>query len=84
LLNRTELRKMKAVVDQWKLKHASQAPDPQTGGGAGSLLRGLISTLTTSTKKVIADNPSFAFDQLIRSPEAQALGKTIQGRIKLA
>ncbi|MGU3308516.1 hypothetical protein ACLBW8_19905 [Pseudomonas sp. M5A4_2d] len=84
LLNRTELRKMKAVVDQWKLKHASQASDPQAGVGAGSLLRGLISTLATSTKKVIADNPSLALDQLIRSPEAQALGKTIQGRIKSA
>lgn len=84
LLNTTELRKMKAVVDQWKLKHASQAPDPQAGVGAGSLLRGLISTLATSTKKVIADNPSLALDQLIRSPEAQALGKTIQARIKSA
>ena len=84
LLNKTELRKMKAVVDQWKLKHASQAPDPQAGVGAGSLLHGLTSALATSTKKVIADNPSFAFDQLIRSPEAQALGKTIQGRIKSA
>ncbi|PHN32494.1 hypothetical protein AO240_07545 [Pseudomonas sp. ICMP 460] len=84
LLNKTELRKMKAVVGQWKLKHTSQAPDPQAGAGAGSLLRSLVSTLAASTKKVIADNPSLALDQLIRSPDAQELGKAIQHKLKSA
>lgn len=84
LLNKTELRKMKAVVDQWKLKHTSQAPDPQAGAGAGSLLRSLVSALAASTKKVIADNPPLALDQLIRSPDAQALGTAIQHKLKSA
>lgn len=84
LLNKTSLRKMKAVVDQWKLAHASQAAEPQVGAGAGSLLRSLISTLSASEKKAIADNPSWGVDQLIRSPDAQALGSAIQTRIKLA
>ncbi|MBN2993136.1 hypothetical protein JWR97_19590 [Pseudomonas cedrina subsp. fulgida] len=84
LMSKTDLRKMKVLVDQWKLKHATQAPESQNGPGVGSLLRTLVSTQGAASKKDIAGNPSLALDQLIRSPEAQALGKAIQEKIHLA
>lgn len=83
-LNKTLVRKMKAVVGDWKLKHANQALEPQAGAGAGSLLHSLITGLSPAAKKDIAHNPSSALDQLIRSPEAQALGKAIQEKLRLA
>jgi hypothetical protein len=84
LLSQTSVRKMKAVVGDWKLKHASQTPEPQAGPGAGSLLHSLISRLSPSARKEIAHTPSSVLDQLIRLPEAQALGNAIQVKLTLA
>lgn len=82
LLNVDKLDKIKNVVDQWMSERASPTPGPQAG--AGSLINILISALPASTQNMIADNPAVAMDQLIRSPEAQALGKAIQKEIGLA
>ena len=82
LLNKTALRKMKAVVDPWKLKHASPAPDSHAG--AGSFIRSLMNRPGAPAQKMILDNPSLALDQLIRTPDAQTLGLDIQKRISSA
>lgn len=82
LLNKTALRKMKAVVDPWKLKHASPAPDSHAG--AGSFIRSLMNRPGAPAQKMILDNPPLALDQLIRTPDAQTLGLDIQKRISSA
>lgn len=83
LLNATSLRKMQTVVGEWKKGQATQVSNPQKGPGAGSLLHGLIHALPEATRKLIADNPSLALDQLIRSPEAQKVGEQVQKKLKL-
>lgn len=82
LLSKTELRKMGAVVAQWKARNG--LAEPQAGPGAGSLLHRLISLLPEPTRKLIANNPASAWDLLIRSPEAQAVGEAIQKKLGLA
>lgn len=83
-LGRTSLRKMKAEVDRWRARTATEASNPQAGVGPDSVLRRLISSLGESTRKTIADNPALAWDQLIRSPEALKLGGALQNSLETA
>ena len=83
LLGATSLRKMRAVVDGWKKQQMALASNTPAGVGAASLLALLIGSLPEASRKLIADNPALAMDQLIRSPEAQALGKDIQSKLKI-
>ena len=84
LFTPTQLRKMRAVVNEWKTPPVTQVSNPQSGTGPGRLLGGLISLLPEFTRKVMARNPALARDQLIRTAGAQALGKNIQKTLKLA
>ncbi|KAF2409710.1 hypothetical protein ACMSI6_08540 [Pseudomonas antarctica] len=83
MLGATSLRKMRARVAEWKNRPLTHVSNPQAGGGAGSLLRRLMDALPESARKGVASNPSLALDSLIRSPEAQGLGKEIQKTLKL-
>ncbi|AZE86053.1 hypothetical protein C4J98_4678 [Pseudomonas orientalis] len=76
-LSSTSLRKMA------KLVKAQVAPDTTNAPGAGSLLSRLISHLPDNLRKAMADYPAIALDQLLRTPEAQRLGKLIQGTLKV-
>jgi hypothetical protein len=83
LLGATSLRKMRTVVDGWKKQQMAQVSNTPAGAGPSSLLALLIGSLPEASRKLIADNPALAMDQLIRSPEAHALGKDIQSKIKI-
>lgn len=84
LLDKTQLRKLKAQVSQWKARTANEGANPPAGVGADSLLCRLIGALAESTRKGIAGNPALAWDQLIRSPEALQLGKVLQNKLNTA
>ena len=80
-LSSTSLRKMGKFV-----KAQTQAPTPSetaSAPGANSLLSRLISHLPGHLRKSMADYPSGALDHLIRTPEAQRLGKLIQNVLKV-
>ncbi|MGX5796282.1 hypothetical protein ACWHY4_21335 [Pseudomonas sp. E2-15] len=83
LLGATSLRKMRAVVDEWKTRQVPRVSNPQSEAATGSLLRMLISAIPAPTRQAMAQNPALAREQLIRSPEAQALGQNIQKRLKI-
>jgi hypothetical protein len=85
VLGSTSMRKMQAQVNAWKQQRVSQASDPKAGNGTGTagLLHPLISLLPEAIRKLVSQDPALALDKLIRLPEAQALGKDIQEKIKL-
>ncbi|MGR3888558.1 hypothetical protein [Pseudomonas sp. 1152_12] len=83
ILGATSLRKMRTRVAEWKKRQRTHGSNPQAGGGAGSLLSRLIDALPERARKGVASNPSLALDLLIRSAEAQGLGKEIQEKLKL-
>ena len=76
-LSSTSLRKM------GKLVKAQIAPGTTSAPGTGSLLSRLIDHLPANLRKAMADYPSIALDQLLRTPEAQRLGKLIQEVLKV-
>ncbi|MDY4302447.1 hypothetical protein SO486_20980 [Pseudomonas salmasensis] len=76
-LSSTSLRKMA------KLVKAQIASDTTNSPGAGTLLSRLISHLPDNLRKAMADYPSIALDQLLRTPEAQRLGNLIQEVLKV-
>lgn len=83
LLGATSLRKMRTVVAGWKKQQVAQVSNTPAGAGSSSLLTLLFGSLPEASRKLIAHNPALAMDQLIRSPEAQALGKDIQSKLKI-
>jgi hypothetical protein len=78
-LSSTSLRKMAKLVKT----QLQPSPTPETAPGSGSLLSRLINHLSGNGRKALADYPSAALDQLIRTPEAQRLGKLIQHVLKV-
>lgn len=72
---------VRQIVGQWKARPTTVAPQLQDGPGDDSLLGRLVSHLPQSTRKAIADNPAAALDEIIRSPQAKALGKEIQVKL---
>lgn len=82
LLGATARRRLDSVVKQWLAQHADQPPRTQAGPGRAPLLNRLMDFLPQSTRLAIRDDPAAALDQLIRSPEALALGQAIQSVIK--
>ena len=83
LNRRTPLRLMQSLIDEWKRLHRAEVSDAQTGAGADSLLRLLMNSLPQTIRMMTADNPALVMDQLIRSPEALALGGDAQRLFKL-
>lgn len=77
-LGRDLQAQVRKVVEQWKAQDPVQASSDQSGPGATSLLGRLLRHLPENTRKMISTNPAAALDELIRSPQANALGKQIQ------
>lgn len=84
LLGATLLRKMRTAVSGWKKLHGTEVLNSPAGAGAGSLLHLLIGMLPEATRKKIAENPSSAMDELIRSSKALNLGKDLQNKLQVA
>ena len=84
LLGATLLRKMRTAVSGWKKLHGTEVLNSPAGAGAGSLLHMLIGMLPEATRKKIAENPSSAMDELIRSSKALDLGKDLQNKLQVA
>ncbi|WP_124425125.1 hypothetical protein [Pseudomonas orientalis] len=80
-LSSTSLRKMGKLVKAQI--PSSTAPGTAGAPGTGSLLNRLINLLRDNLRNAIADYPATALDQLIRTPEAQRLGKLIQEEFKI-
>lgn len=81
-LSSTSLRKMGLLVKAQT--QPSTTPEAATAPGASSLLSRLINHLPGHLRKAMTDSPSIALDQLLRTPEAQRLGKLIRRELNLA
>lgn len=71
-------KKLIEIVERWKTLNPDLAPQGQDGPAAQSLFGRLINCLPDDIRKVISTDPETAMNELIRTPEARALGKKIQ------
>ncbi|RZI27834.1 hypothetical protein [Pseudomonas orientalis] len=76
-LSSTSLRKMGKLVKAQIATGTANVP------GTDSLLSRLVSHLPANLRKAMADYPSIALDQLLRTPEALRLGKLIREVLKV-